>query len=99
MFSGRGVFFAQVEFLRANTFEHDCKTPLMCHRKFPPSFWNAAYQAPCSITNSHSHSNNSSSSNNNFFGADAYFQSSLYNFHKTWPYHYGSQSHTYPHTQ
>ncbi|XP_059152640.1 transcription cofactor vestigial-like protein 2 [Physella acuta] len=59
-------------------------TPLMCHRKLPPSFWNSAYQAPCN-------------NNSNFsLGADAYFQSSLYNFHKTWPYHYGTQSHAYP---
>ncbi|CAL1532808.1 unnamed protein product [Lymnaea stagnalis] len=59
----------------------------MCHRKLPPSFWNSAYQPPCN-------------NNSNFsLGADAYFQSSLYNLHKTWPYHYGSQSHTYPHPQ
>ncbi|CAG5133245.1 unnamed protein product [Candidula unifasciata] len=64
-------------------------TPLMCHRKLPPSFWNSAYQPPC----------NNNSSSNFTFGADAYFQSSLYNFHKAWPYHYGSQSHTYPHPQ
>ncbi|KAH9508977.1 hypothetical protein Btru_048454 [Bulinus truncatus] len=65
------------------------ETPLMCHRKLPPSFWNSSYLPSCN------------NSGNNFpaLGADAYFQSSLYNLHKTWPYHYSPQSHTYPHHQ
>ncbi|KAI8791423.1 transcription cofactor vestigial-like protein 2 [Biomphalaria glabrata] len=61
-------------------------TPLMCHRKLPPSFWNSSYQPSCS--------NNSNSFSS--LGADAYFQSSLYNLHKTWPYHYSPQPHSYP---
>ncbi|GAB1600497.1 cofactor vestigial 2 [Argonauta hians] len=61
--------------------------PLMCHRKFPASFWDSAYQ---SSTSSLPHSFH--------FPSDAYLNSSLYamsSFHKTWPYSLASQTHSY----
>ena len=63
-------------------------TLLMCQRKLPPSFWNSAYQPPPSASTSHG----------GFpLGADAYFSPSLYGLHKSWPYPYSSQAHTYGH--
>ncbi|KAK7107279.1 hypothetical protein V1264_015227 [Littorina saxatilis] len=60
----------------------------MCQRKLPPSFWNSAYQPPPSAPSSHG----------GFpLGADAYFSPSLYNLHKSWPYPYSTQAHTYGH--
>ncbi|ESO84281.1 hypothetical protein LOTGIDRAFT_155616 [Lottia gigantea] len=54
---------------------------LMCQRKLPPSFWNSAYQP-------------ASTSHSNFpLGADTYFPTSFYGFHKNWPYY--SQTHSY----
>ena len=51
----------------------------MCQRKLPPSFWNSAYQPQPSA---------SGSGHGGFpLGADAYFSTSLYGFHKTWPYY------------
>ncbi|XP_025099442.1 transcription cofactor vestigial-like protein 2 [Pomacea canaliculata] len=63
-------------------------TLLMCQRKLPASFWNSAYQPPPSATSSHG----------GFpLGAEAYFSPSLYGLHKSWPYTYSSQPHTYAH--
>lgn len=61
--------------------------PLMCHRKFPASFWDSAYQSPSTSTPHSFH-----------FATDAYLNTPLYamsGFHKTWPYSLASQPHTY----
>ncbi|XP_048769409.1 transcription cofactor vestigial-like protein 2 isoform X2 [Ostrea edulis] len=66
------------------TVKSKAEKPLMCQRKFPPSFWNSAYKptAPQLGTGT------------NFdYSRDPYFPTSWYSLQNNWPYRLPSHSH------